>query len=67
MFKFPSTLNPTAIMDVPRRMKLESGPSRGQLRWKYGLKRESSETMRKIAIVLVTKCETPSKKKNCAG
>ena len=64
LLRFPRILKPRTIIDMPRKTKPYSGLSMGQLRTKYERKREHSETMRKRPIVLVMKCETPSKKKN---
>ncbi len=64
LLRLPRMLKPRTIMDMPKKTKPDSGLSIGQLRAKYERKREHSETMRKIPIELVMKCDTPSKKKN---
>jgi len=63
LLRLPKMLKPRAIMDMPRKTKPDSMLSIGQFCAKYDLKRVSSETMRKIEITEVMKCETPSKKK----
>jgi hypothetical protein len=63
LLRLPRMLKPRMIIDVPRKTKPDSMLSNGQFLAKYDLKRVSSETMRKRAIMEVMKCETPSKKK----
>ena len=65
LLRCPKMLKPRINIARPRGTKPDSGLSSGQYRAKYDLKRVSSETIRKRPIVLVMKCETPSKKKNC--
>lgn len=64
LFRLPRMLKPKMIIDMPRGTKPDSELRRGQYLTKYVLKRLSSETTRKRPITLVTKWETPSKKKN---
>jgi hypothetical protein len=64
LLRLPKMLKPSTTIDMPRKTKPHSGLSMGQLCAKYERKREHSETMRKRPIVLVIKCDTPSKKKN---
>lgn len=64
LLRFPSILNPSTNIDVPRKTKPCSGLSKGQFRAKYVRNRLHSEIMRKIEMTLVMKCDTPSKKKN---
>jgi hypothetical protein len=66
LFRLPRTLKPRISIAVPRNTKPWSGESNGQFRAKYDLNRLSSETVRKIPMVLVMKWDTPSKKKNCS-
>ena len=60
----PRMLKPKTIIDIPRNTKPDSVLSIGQLRAKYERKRVSSETIKKMLMELVMKCDTPSKKKN---
>lgn len=62
LFMLPRMLKPSTIMALPRKTKPDWLLRSGQLRTKYDLKRLSSETIRKMLIVLVMKWETPSKK-----
>jgi len=62
LLRLPRILNPSAIIDMPRKTKPDSRLSKGQFRAKYVLKRLTSEKMRKRPIVFVMKWETPSKK-----
>jgi hypothetical protein len=64
LLRLPRILKPKTIMDKPRNIRLASALSRGQFRSKYDLNSPSSDTTRNKPIVLVMKCDTPSKKKN---
>ena len=57
-------LNPRMTIARPNGTKPDSLLRSGHHLAKYDLNRLTSDRIRKIPIALVTKCETPSKKKN---